>query len=642
MRLLILLFCGLFFISCQTRTPEAASFSNTENTIRVDLALGARNNPVYMVYYKNQIVLDTSDLGIVMEHADFSENLKITHISAGETVSDSYSMLQGKQKEITYTANKHEVHLINDQGDQMTIIFQISDDGVAFRYHFPGETSTLKKISEEKTSYNFIKNTKAWLQPMSKAKTGWEGTNPSYEEPYEMEIPITKDPAIGEGWVYPALFQNNDTWIVISETGLHRNYVGSRLTRNANSESLQVSFPQEEEIFPGGELNPSSSLPWFTPWRIISIGSLKTIAESTLGTDLAEPAIAEHTDYIETGLSSWSWVLLKDASVNYDTTKKFIDYASQMKWKYCLIDINWDRNIGQDGIKELADYAREKNVKIIVWYNSAGSWNTTPYTPKSKLLTREDRIKEFSMLKELGVAGVKIDFFGGDGQSMIAYYHDILEDTGDHELLVNFHGATLPRGWQRTYPHLLTVEAIKGYEFITFTQETADAAPSHAALLPFTRNIYDPMDYTPTVLDSIPGIHRRTTPGFELALPVLFLSGIQHIAEIPEGMYKQPDYVVNYLKDIPVNWDESRYVSGFPGKYAVFARRKDQTWHITGINGENMEKEVEIDLSFLSENSNGFIIYEDASGFVRTDISGTTQKWKVIMQPYGGFVMKFN
>jgi hypothetical protein len=238
----------------------------------------------------------------------------------------------------------------------------------------------------------------------------------------------------------------------------------------------------------------------------------------------------------------------------------------------------------------------------------------------------------------MGIAGVKIDFFGGDGQSMIAYYHAMLKDAGAHQLLVNFHGATLPRGWQRTYPNLLTTEAIKGEEYITFTQETADLQPSHCAMLPFTRNVFDPMDFTPMVLDVIPNIKRKTTPGFELALPVLFLSGIQHIAETPAGMAKMPKYVVEYLKNIPTNWDDSRFIDGYPGKYIVMARKKDNVWHIVGINGENKAKEIDIDLSFVA-NDSGYVILENEKGFQQQTIS-KSKKLKVTMKPNGGFVVK--
>lgn len=621
-----------------TGKPTRYFFVNTAKTIKIEFNLSKKETPSYKIYFKDKLVVNTSNLGIIREDSDFYTGLKIVAVSKSKPIKSTYSMLQGKRKQITYAANQYTVRLLNSKMELMDIIFQLSHDGIALRYHFPETSKEIKKIVEEKTTYNFDTTTKAWLQPMSKAKTGWKETNPAYEEHYAMGVPINTKPAIGEGWVYPALFNANNTWLLVSEVGLPRNYCGSRLIYNDASKALQVTFPQKEEIFPNGALNPESTLPWYTPWRIITIGSLKTITESTMGTDLADPSIAMDTSYIKSGLSSWSWVLLKDESVNYETTKQFIDYSAKMKWQYCLIDADWDTRIGYDKMKELAVYAKGRNVKLLVWYNSSGSWNSTEYHPKSKLITHADRVREFTKLNEMGIAGIKVDFFGGDGQSMIAYYHDMLQDAANHKLLINFHGATLPRGWQRTYPNLVSTEAVKGYEFITFFQEIADLAPSHCAMLPYARNVFDPMDFTPMVLDFIPNIIRKTTPAFELALPVLFLSGIQHIAETPDGMAKMPAYVVDYLKDIPTNWDDTKFIDGYPGKYIITARKKDTIWHIVGINAENIRKEIEIDLSFVT-NATGFIISENEKGFQQNAVSKTI-KLKVTMKPYGGFVVK--
>lgn len=224
-------------------------------------------------------------------------------------------------------------------------------------------------------------------------------------------------------------------------------------------------------------------------------------------------------------------------SLSTKSKKKYIDFAADMKWQYCLIDVNWDTKIGYEKMQQLANYAKDKNIGLLLWYNSAGDWNTVGYTPKDKLLLRESRRAEFQRIHEMGIKGVKIDFFGGDGQSVIQYYIDILNDAADYKLLVNFHGATLPRGWSRQYPHLMTVEAVRGFENVTFQQVEADRQAEICTIIPFSRNVFDPMDYTPMNLYKVPsGVQRRTTAAFELATSVLFLSGIQHFAESPEGM----------------------------------------------------------------------------------------------------------
>jgi len=327
-----------------------------------------------------------------------------------------------------------------------------------------------------------------------------------------------------------------------------------------------------------------------------------------LGTDLADPAVDMDFSFVKPGFASWSWIILKDDSIVYDVQKKYIDFAANMKWEYCLIDVNWDRNIGYNRMKELVGYANKKGVGVILWYNSSGSWNSTSYSPKGKLLTRADREKEFAILEEMGVKGIKVDFFGGDGQSVIAYYHDIIEDAAKYHLMINCHGATLPRGWQRTYPNLVTAEAVRGFENVTFNQVEADQQAVHCTMQPFTRNLFDPMDYTPMNLTEVPNIKRRTLPSFELALPILFQSGIQHLAETPDGMAKMPSFVRSYLADCPTTWNETKFIEGYPGEYVVMARRSGDHWYVAGINAQSVDKTIALDASFIGKNKVTLIV----------------------------------
>jgi hypothetical protein len=429
----------------------------------------------------------------------------------------------------------------------------------------------------------------------------------------------------------------------VSETALGRNYCGTRLRSESPDGEYSIGFPDAREVFPGGPANPESKLPWLTPWRLVVVGDLKTVAESTLGIDLADRPAKGAGGAGLPGKAAWSWPLLGDGETTYATQKRFIDYAADMHWRYCLIDAVWDKQIGYDKVKELVDYARGKGVKILLWYNSAGDWNTTPQTPRNVMLTHESRVKEFERLKQMGVAGLKIDFFGGDGQSMIAYYHDILTDAAPYGFTMNFHGATLPRGWERTYPHLMTMEAIRGLEFITFEQRNADQEPTYTAMLPFTRNVFDPMDFTPMVLDRIQRIERRTTSAFELALSVLFTSGIQHYAEIPEGLAKAPEDVREFLKHVPSVWDDVKFLDGYPGKYVVMARRGEGRWYVAGINGENEERTVALDLSELKGRSRGQVITDGDGGNLsfrsETIPLQRGSKTRLTLKPRGGFVI---
>src|SRR6187551_1300778 len=601
---------------------------------------------VYRVLYKRQLLLSDSKLGVIREDDNFSKNLTVLRISAPVLVKDSYSMLNAKKSTITYTATERVIQTQSASGKKMNIIFRVSNDGVAFRYEFPETSSDKKKIKSEETTFHFQDGTRAWLQPKAEAQSGWEHSNPSYEAHYMMDIETGTPSPTKNGWVYPALFNYKGVWMLITEAALGRTYCGTALRQNSPDREYKIGFPQTPEVFTKGVLNPESTLPWRTPWRIIVLGDIKTIAESTLGTDLALPAVKMDDSFIKPGKASWSWILKKDDSTVFKVQKKYVDFAADMNWQYCLLDATWDKLIGYDSVKILSEYAQKKNVGLLLWYNSAGDWNTVKFTPKDKLLTHEDRMKEFGRLRQMGIKGLKIDFFSGDGQSMINYYQDILEDAAANHLLVNFHGATLPRGLQRTYPNLMTMEAVFGYEMITFGQGSADKAPEHSVMSAFVRNAFDPMDFTPMNLYKIPNIKRVTTAAFELATAVIYLSGIQHYAETPEGMTHVPEYVKYFLRNLPNSWDDVKFIDGYPGKLYVVARKSGNKWYVAGINGEGIEKSLILDLPFL-KNKKGQLI---ASGNDATDEPSfkstpaaipASGKITVTIRGNDGFVMVF-
>ncbi|MRW85998.1 glycoside hydrolase family 97 protein [Pseudoduganella sp. FT26W] len=594
----------------------------------------------YAIARDGKPVLLASDLGLQLAGANLTDDLTLTATSAPHLVEDHYQMAVGKRKDISYRANEQTWSLQNARQQKIDITFRVSNDGVAFRYVVAEPSLPLKKLVQEHTTFALPAGAKAWLQPMSVAQTGWSDTNPSYEEHYQMEIPAGTRSPTEAGWVFPALFKAGANWIAISEANMDGTWQASRLAQDSSGGKYSIGNPMSAEVYTNGGLMAEVEGTLTSPWRVIALGSLAIVTNSTLGTDLAAPAVAFDASRVKPGHASWSWAILKDDSIVYDVQKKFIDYAADMHWDYTLIDVNWDRNIGYDKIKELADYAATKNVGLILWYNSSGAWNKTEYSPKGQLLTHEQRIKEFQRLRDIGIKGLKIDFFAGDGQSMIAYYNNILRDAADAGLLLNFHGSTLPRGWARTWPNLMTMEAIRGFEYTTFEQKDQDLMPSHAAMLPFTRNLFDPMDFTPVVFGDIPNIRRASRNGFELATSVLYLSGIQHFADTPEGMATAPAYVKQFLQNLPRSWDDSRLVDGYPGKYVVIARRAGDTWYIAGINATTADKTLALDLSFVGKKQ-GVVITDGEGGrdFSQRSIAAG-KKVVVTIKPHGGFVIQ--
>jgi len=628
----------LFLLLTASFSVSAQSLKSPDKKIKVTFSLSA-GRPVYNIDFEDKPLIVQSQLGLQMDDTTIYSHFRLIDVSKILPVNESYGMLNAKKSQISYHAEKRIYTLKDDRQNQLQIIFQVSNDGVAFRYQLPPAVTSHYQIKKELTSYRFEQSTTAWLQPKAEAKTGFEHTNPSYEENYKQEVSIGTHSKTG--WVYPALFHTDKTWVLITEAGMDGKYPGTMLYNDSGNPDYRITFPDVREEIPGSGTLPKNAT--VTPWRVVTIGSLKTIAESTLGTDVALPAVkVADASYIRPGKASWSWIMSKDDSITYTETKRYIDFAHKMNWQYCLIDANWDTKIGYDRVKELVNYGASQNVGILLWYNSAGNWNTVKMTPKDKMATGQARDEEFARLKQMGVKGIKIDFFGGDGQSMIQYYIDILKSALKYKLLVNFHGATLPRGWARTYPNLMSTEAVKGFEMITFGQGAANDEATHGAMLPFTRNAFDPMDFTPMNLYKIQSqVKRKTTSGFELATSVLYLSGIQHYAESPAGMAHMPDFVIQFLQNLPDHWDDVRFIDGYPGKLAVIARRGKGHWYVAGINGENKDKQLTLDLSSFGAHRAQLIADgADAQLTQSPLVISPSGKTEISLKPNGGFVIR--
>ena len=341
-----------------------------------------------------------------------------------------------------------------------------------------------------------------------------------------------------------------------------------------------------------------------SPWRVAIIGSLSDVVESTLVTDVCSPSQITDTSWIQPGVVSWIYWAYNHGSNDYAIIKKYVDMAATLHLPYVLIDAEWDQmdqlpsNEGKT-IEDAIAYAKEKGIKPMIWYNSSIGWVDGAPTPKYRLNKPEDREKEFEWCEKLGVAGVKIDFFSGDNQRNMDFCLDLLESAARHHLLVNFHGATIPRGWQRTWPNLMSTEGVYGAEWYNNVPTFTKKAAAHNATLPFTRNVIGPMDYTPCAFSDSQHPH-ITTHAHELALTVLFESGLQHLADKPESYLSQPQEMQDFLSHLPAVWDETRFVSGYPGESVVLARRSGQTWYIAGINGTDEQKELTMPTGILS------------------------------------------
>ena len=572
----------------------------------------ANNGEAYVVNYQGNPVLNIKAEGFEGVKADAKKD-----IAFSRHVKEDYMMISGKRAHCTNEANEYRVAL----DENTTLVWRLYNDGVAFRYELTGLKGEV--LPEETTAYKIPEGTTRWMHP-------WQL---GYEEFFPKTTTGERD---GRSWCYPALLEpQKGVFALISEANLGRSQSGSCLRNDSDVETFRV-VPAQNDVKPIDD--------WHTPWRVAIIGGLDDVVESTLVNDLSDPCRLTDTDWIEPGVVSWVYWAYNHGSNDYNIIKKYVDMAAELHLPYVLIDAEWDEMKDGKTVVDAVNYAKEKGVKPMIWYNSTTGWIGGAPGPKYRLNKPEDREKEFAWCESIGVAGVKIDFFNGDGQWDIEYYHDLMESTARHHLLVNFHGATTTRGWQRTYPHMLTTEAVYGAEWYNNTHTFTDKAACHNATLPFTRNVIGPMDYTPCAFSDSQHPH-ITTHAHELALTVLFESGLQHLADRPESFLAQPKEVKEFLGNLPVVWDDTRFVSGYPGDSAVLARRSGDTWVVAGLNGLDSEQELLLDYSFMAEGKYLVTTFADNSDkSAPWDIAttryahGKDSKTVVKVKPRGGFV----
>lgn len=626
-----------------------ASVSSPNGKVRVDVTIN-NGEPSYSVFYNGKEMLKDSPLGIVADYGDFSKNLKIIARHDNE-MNRNYSNDRIKKSEVKFNANTLECEFKNPAGDKMGVEFVVSDNDVAFRYNMkrPKQTGSAR-IMEEKTGFHLPEISTAFLTPQSDAMIGWKRTKPSYEEEYIIDAPIDTKSQYGHGFTFPALFKvGDDGWVLISETGVDRNYCGSRLSDQVNG-VYSIAFPMAEENNGNGTSEPAFALPGSTPWRTITIGNnLAPIVETTAAWNTVNPRFESEYAF-NPSKGTWSWILWQDDSINKNDIKKYIDLAAAMGYPYTLIDCGWDTNIGRDGIEELIEYGKDKGVTPLMWYSSSGYWNDITQSPINIMDNPISRKKEMKWLQSIGVKGIKVDFFGGDKQETMRLYEDILSDAADHGLMVIFHGCTLPRGWEAMYPNYVGSEAVLASENMIFNQHFCDKEAENATLHPFIRNTVGAMEYGGSFLNkrmhrsNEKGNIRRTSDAFQLALATIYQSPAQNFALAPNNLEDASPIALDFMREVPTKWDDTKYVAGYPGKYAVIARKSAGKWYVSGINAMEEPVDLDIDLSFIGDGS--ATIYKDNSSNnlvketvnLKADKKGKSQ-FKITLPKEKGFVL---
>lgn len=468
-------------------------------------------------------------------------------------VNEQYTALFGKKTGNHCVRHLEHCLFFEENGIEWHLYLRECDDGLAFRYVLP--SSTPFKILKENTQIHCPTAAKVCTLPY----TTW------YEEARIIHTAGELPP--GNYGLPTLIYSDAEQNYLISESDIDSGNCGAYLTWTEGYFTFTLA---DEQI--------SVDSHFTSPWRVLIVGSLTSIVESTLVDDLARAHITKAAEpdpisYVLPGHAAWSWWSSQYSGAYLETQKSFVDFAYEQGWHHVLVDCGWDAA----WVPELVAYASQRNVCIHLW----SSWSD---------LDGPENINKLALWHSWGVCGVKIDFMESESRERYQWYESILSETARLGLMVNFHGSVIPRGWARTYPQVIGYEAIRGAEYYVFYKEPLTSV--HNVCQVFTRNVVGSMDYTPVTF-SAP--NRTTSNAHELALSIAFECGITHFADSPDS-YRFHPVAKELLKSLPDTWDETTLLGGTPDSYALIARRSDSKWFIACINGQN-DSRVPLNLS---------------------------------------------
>ncbi|WP_420367062.1 glycoside hydrolase family 97 catalytic domain-containing protein [Curtobacterium sp. L1-20] len=580
--------------------PAEALTTHTVASPDGSTSLSVRNEDdgslTYSVLQGGQSVIDSSKLGIVTAATDLSTGLSFDGESDRQ-VNQSYSLVESFNGPVTSSAN--EMTLTYHRGAaQVQVVVRAQNDGVAFQYKVSGVGTT--SITREATTFKLPSGTGLWASDYRDAK--------DYEERY----PYVSSSSMGtRHFAMPTLgsLRNNAAWLLISEAGVYDNdglYPAVRLdAQGDNNTELKTQLPgPDTNVF--STVSSDVAVPtggtFNTPWRVIvTSSSLDTLTNTHLITDLnPAPASGTDTSWIKPGKATWSWWSNEEKASDGDnmvlSQKSYVDSAEELGMQYVTVDCCYNDSNGD--VETIAAYGKKHGIGVFIWKNKGDFTNSD-----GSYFTQTQLDSALQTIVDRGVAGIKIDFMQSDRADTMALYQRIAAAGLKAHLLVNFHGSTKPSGENRTYPNIITSEAILGSE-----QYKYDRAPTAAddATYPFTRNVVGGMDMTPVVfsIDSL-----NTTQAHQLALSVVFSSAMQHFAD--SNAAYETWVGRHFLRAVPTVWDQSKVVEGFPGNYATIARRSGNDWYLGAI--ADGARTTSIPLNFLGSGSYTATIFRDGS-----------------------------
>ena len=622
----------------------------------------------YTVDYEGKRMLSPSALGLVANYGDFSQKLSMGALKGGEVRHLSYNMSRIKKSHIRKDAVEATIGFLNEKKDSMTLHLHVSNNDIAYKYEMSRPKKDNPKaviIYNEVSGFNFPEKTTTFLCPQITPMTGWERTKPSYEEEYTPDAQMNVKSQFGVGYTFPCLFKvGSDGWVLVSETGVSSAYPGSRLSDYEPGKGYTIAFPQKGENNGFGSEYAGIPLPGETPWRTITVGSsLAPIVETTIPYDVVEP-LYEASQQYKPSRYTWSWLIWQDGSINYDDQVMMVDVAAAQGYEAVLVDGWWDRQIGRKRIEELSRYAQSKKVNLMLWYNSNGFENDAPQTPRQIMNNSIARKKEMAWMKKIGVVGIKVDFFGGDKQETMKLYEDILSDANDYGLEVIFHGCTMPRGWERMYPNYVSSEAALASENVYFMDYHAKKEAFEMTMHPFSRNAVASFDWGGVMMnkyfskDNKSRHQRYTSDIFEMATAITNQSSVNCICLYPNNLQDVPQWELDWLKNVPTDWEDTKFIAGYPTKYAVVARKAGNLngsgaalsagkWFVGGLNATDKPLILTLDLPMFAGKTVTYLTDQPKkkgekffTSVKKTLKVGKNGKAKVVIQPNGGIIIE--
>ena len=609
------------------------SLVSPDGQCAIAVSLGVEGALTWQVSRAGKEVILPSPLGLRRDDQSFEKALVLVHAGETEGRRENYELFAGVTPHVDHMLNHRTLAFRGANWAAIEIELAAGDEGVAFRYRFPEESTVVHLLEAELTGFAIPPEARGWLQPYHAAGP----YTPAYEDFY-FNVSVGQPPpdsrAKAVGWAFPALFHvaGAAAWVLLTESGTDESFCACHLGPDSSRGLYRIAFPLADETTRGWTNRfgpePRHALPWTMPWRVIVLGgSAGDIAMSTLVTDLAAPSRVPDVSWIKPGRASWAWWAYPDGPDTAALFNQFTDLAAAMGWEYTLFDAGW----WKPGLKDISRYAQSRGILPLAWLYASDFYDAGK---------RKEKLDEMAAA---GIRGVKVDFWCSDRQETIAAQQALMKDAAARHMVLNLHGCTIPRGWQRTWPNVLTTEAVLGTEGYLFEPRYTEKAAELNTVLPFTRNAVGPVDTTPVAI-SPKKYARTTTAAHELATAIILTSGLIHYAAKPEFFESLPVEARQVFRDAPARWDETRCLIGEPGKVVVFARRSGASWFVAGLNGTDEPLPVDLDLSGFNDFPKRFAITEGADAAMQVSVAAVpvSDHWKHEMPPRGGLILRLD